>query len=65
MTSIPYNPTQVQQLRSAMILNGEKLSPTQAWGILRKTQDYDLALTALVMKPRPDWVADLLRGQRG
>ena len=61
MKTVPYSHTEVAALRDEMCRFGQKLSSTTAWEILRKTGDRDLAVTALLLNPRPDWLAQITK----
>jgi len=60
MTTISFNAVEVNALRSQMKLCDEDLSFEDARSILLRTGDSDLAMTALLLKPRPDWLRDLI-----
>ena len=60
MTTTAPSPGEVQRLRVRMGSCGQKLNASQAWKVLRIVGDYDLAVTALLLKPRPKWLFDLV-----
>lgn len=59
MTTIPYSPTEISALRKEVALYGVRLDQKQAWTLLRKVGHRPLCVDALLMDPRPGWVAEI------